>query len=158
MTTGSERSPWRNVGTAATTATLAALSAASIAAFAAPATAASAARAAHTPACAQAKHRFVEADSAKVSGSVIKVKAHKAKFHCGGEDDGHYTTATATETLTVSKKATITVFKSPERPSVSKTIKATALPHWLKKNSSEPIYRIAGAKHKITTMTEQFHP
>ncbi|HEX3824850.1 MAG TPA: hypothetical protein VHV79_10340 [Mycobacteriales bacterium] len=153
MTTGSGSDPRRRVSAA-----LAALSTASIAAFAGPATAAPTSRAAHSPACAQAMHRFVEADRATVSGSVVKVSAHKARFHCGGEDDGHYTTAKATETLRVSKKAIIRVFKSAENPSNSRTIKATALPHWLKKNSSEPIYRIAGPKHKVTRMTEQFHP
>jgi hypothetical protein len=140
------------------TTSLALLSVAGVTALAAPATAASASQAAGGSTCAQAKHRFVAADSATVKGSVIKVSAHKAKFHCGGEDDGHYTTSKATETLTVSSKAKVTVFKSPEDPSHSKTVKATALPHWLKKNASEPIYRIAGPKRKITKMTEQFHP
>jgi hypothetical protein len=132
------------------------LSAAGMTALTAPATAM--AENHSSAACAQAKHRFVEAEHATVNGSVIKVSAHKAKFHCGGEDDGHYSTSKATETLTVSKSAKIIVFKNPEDPSDSKTVKATALPHWLKKNASEPIYRIEGPKHKISRMTEQFHP
>jgi hypothetical protein len=157
MTIGPDRDPRRRVSVASTTA-LGVITAASILALAAPASLASAKPATHTPACAQAKHRFVDAESATVNGSVIKVVAHKAKFHCGGPDDGHYSTSKPTETLTVSKTATITVFKSPEDPSDSKTVKATSLPHWLKKNSSEAIYRIEGPKTKITKMTEQFHP
>jgi hypothetical protein len=174
MTIGPDRDPRRRVSVATTTTAFAVLSAASIAvlgaasiavlgaastaALAAPATAASATRDTHSPACAQAKHRFIDADTATVKGAVIKVIAHKAKFHCGGEDDGHYTASRPTETLRISKTATITVFKHPEDPSDPKTVKATALPHWLKKNSVEPIYRIEGPKSKITTMTEQFHP
>jgi hypothetical protein len=158
MTIRRDGDPRRRVSFAATATALAVLTAAGVAAVAAPAAGASAARAGHSPACAQAKHRFVEADSATVKGSVIKVTGHKATFHCGGEDDGHYSTAKATETLRVSKTATITVFKNPEDSSRTKTVKATALPHWLKKNSSESIYRIEGPKSKITKMTEQFHP
>jgi hypothetical protein len=134
------------------------LSVIGVSALAAPAAGAATGRPSAEPGCAQAKHRFVEAESATVKGKVIKVKGHKAKFHCGGEDDGHYTASKPTETLRISSKATVTVFKTPEDPSDTRTIKATALPHWLKKNASEPIYRITGPKTKITTMTEQFHP
>jgi hypothetical protein len=158
MTTTRKRDPRHQVSLAAITTGIALLSAAGLTALALPASAASTGHAAAGKTCAQAKHRFVEADSATLKGSVITVTAHKAKFHCGGEDDGHYSVSKATETLTVSSKATITVFKKPENPSVSKTIKATSLPHWLKKNAAEPIYRIAGPKTKITKMTEQFHP
>jgi hypothetical protein len=108
--------------------------------------------------CAQAKHKFIEAKSATVHGHLVKVKAHPAKFHCGGEDDGHFSVLRRNVTITLRSSAVVTVFKSPEDPSVTKTIKPAALAHWLKKNKSEPIYRIAGAETDVTTMSEQFHP
>jgi hypothetical protein len=108
--------------------------------------------------CAQAKHKFVEAKSAEVAGHRVKVKGHPATFHCGGEDDGHYSVSSRSVTITLRSSAVVTVFKSPEDPSVTKTIKPAALVHWLKKNKSEPIYRIVGADANVTTMSEQFHP
>jgi hypothetical protein len=158
MTTFPERGPHRRAPLAALTTGLGVLSVIGVAALAGPATAAAAGHPTGGSACAQAKHRFVDAKHATVKGKVIEVTGHKAKFHCGGEDDGHYTTSKATETLRISSKATITVFKSEDDPSDTRTIKATALPHWLKKNAAESIYRISGPKTKITSMTEQFHP
>jgi hypothetical protein len=125
---------------------------------AAPTTALAAGQASHAAACAQAKHRFVEADSATVSGKTVTVNAHHATFHCGGEDDGHYDVTKAKLTLTISSKAVIKVYRHPENPSVYLTVKASKLPHWLKVNRSEPIYQIKGPKHGITAMTEMFHP
>jgi hypothetical protein len=112
----------------------------------------------HQPACAQAKHTFISAVTATVSAKKIVVHGHPATFHCGGPDDGSYRTKKATETITVLRSATITVFKQPENPSVTWKVSASALPHWVKHNRSEPIYRIAGPKAAITAMTEQFHP
>jgi hypothetical protein len=127
-------------------------------ALAAPTTALAVGHSAGTSACAQAKHRFVDAESATVTAGVISVKAHPATFHCGGEDDGHYNVSKTKETLTVKADAVITVFKNPENPSKSITVMASALPHWLKHNKSEPIYRLAGPKDAVTKLTEQFHP
>jgi hypothetical protein len=108
--------------------------------------------------CAQAKHTFIDAKSATVHGHLVKVKAHPATFHCGGEDDGHYSVSRRSVTITLRSSAVVTVFKSPEDPSDTRTVKPSALVHWLKKNKVEPIYRIVGADTDVRKMSEQFHP
>lgn len=117
-----------------------------------------AARASRASGCAQADHRYVRATTATTTGGVTTVRAHPATFHCGGPDDGHYTVSHTTETLTLHANSVVEIFRNPENPSSYTRVKASALSRWLKRNDSEPIYRISGRRHHVTRMIEQFHP
>jgi hypothetical protein len=123
-----------------------------------PATAVAAATSGTAVACAQAKHHYVDAKSATLNGKLVKVKGHRATFHCGGEDDGFYTAAKSTETLTLHQSAVVKVFKNPEDPSGYKQVQPSALRYWLKHNKSQSIYRVTGHHSDITKLVEEFVP
>jgi hypothetical protein len=109
--------------------------------------------------CAQAQHRFFDATSATTAGGTTTVAGHKARFHCGGPDDGNYQVEKRNRTITLDAHATIKVFNNPQDPSQGyRTVKPAQLERWLKKNSAEPIYRIGGPSTDVIRMVEQFHP
>jgi hypothetical protein len=105
-----------------------------------------------------AKHHFVEALSAKNHGTLTRVMAHPAKFVCGGPDDFHYTVnEKKTVRLTVHAAANIKVLKSAGGSS-TRAIAPARLPHELRHDGSDRIFRINGPHTHINRMVEQFHP
>ena len=122
------------------------------------ATSAQAAPHAAAKSCPPAKHTYIDAQGVATDHTIYEVSGHAAKYHCGGEDDYHYSESKSSEVVTLSQTVKITVFKNPGNPDKTRTIKPSQLAHWLKKNSSEPIYRITGSKNNVKTMTEEFHP
>ena len=101
---------------------------------------------------------YVEAVSATVSNGAVLVHGKRATLHCGGPDDSSYRTHERI-TVTMTPSATAVVWKKPADPSAGTlTIAASKLPTWLKRNRSEPIYRIHGPKTASTQLVEQWHP
>jgi hypothetical protein len=79
-----------------------------------------------------------------------------ATLHCGGDDDSSYVTGKQV-TLTIRGDSDVRVWRMPENPSAgTRTVPATALPIWLKRNRSEPIYKITSSG--TTKLVEQWHP
>jgi hypothetical protein len=105
-----------------------------------------------------AKHHFVEALSAKNVGSLTHVKAHPAKFICGGPDDGHYkVNEHKVVTLTLHSGAKVEVLRSASRPS-HHSLPRTRLPHRLRHDNSERIFKVTGHRSNVTKLVEEFHP
>ena len=104
-------------------------------------------------------HRYVDAHSAKVlPDDVVQVKGKSATLRCGGPDDSSYVDGKSI-TLTLTSAATVKVWKTPEDPDGgTRTVPGTALPKWLKKNRSEPIYKITGPSSGVTKLVEEWHP
>lgn len=103
-------------------------------------------------------HRYVDAASATVKPHRVIVTGKHSKLVCGGPDDSSYVDGSAV-TLKVLRSATIRVWKVPADPSQGmRTVAATALPHWLRKNRSEPIYKIHGPADGVTKLVERWHP
>ncbi|HWC34454.1 MAG TPA: hypothetical protein VG650_06455 [Mycobacteriales bacterium] len=107
--------------------------------------------------CAPA-HRYIDAKSAKVTPHRVVVYGHHAKLVCGGPDDFGFDTG-GSAVLRVLKSAKIKVWKMPGNPSDGmRKVAATDLPHWLKKNRSEPVYKIHGPSDAVTSLVEKWHP
>jgi hypothetical protein len=105
-----------------------------------------------------AKHHFVEALSAKNDGSLTRVTAHPAKFICGGPDDGHYrVNEHKVVTLTLHPGAKVEVLRSASRPS-RHSLARTRLPHRLRHDHSERIFKVTGHRSDVTRLVEEFHP
>ncbi|HVV74842.1 MAG TPA: hypothetical protein VHC43_02325 [Mycobacteriales bacterium] len=120
-------------------------------------TSASARPAARDGSCGPA-HTYIDAEHATVKAHRVVVTGKAARLHCGGPDDSSYITGSAT-TVKLLLTATVKVWKMPEDPSQgTKTVSATKLPHWLKVNRSEPIYKVHGPSHAVTKLVEEWHP
>jgi hypothetical protein len=105
-----------------------------------------------------AKHHFVEALSATNDGSLTRVKAHPAKFICGGPDDGHYKVSEhKVVTLTLHSGAKVEVLRSASRPA-HHSLPKTRLPHRLRHDHSERIFKVTGHRSDVTRLVEEFHP
>lgn len=103
-------------------------------------------------------HRYIEAKSATVKAHRVVLTGKKLTLVCGGDDDSHFAPGGAL-TLKVLKDATVKVWKVPADPSAgTKTVAATDLPKWVKKNASEPVYKINGPSDGVTRLVEQWHP
>jgi hypothetical protein len=105
-----------------------------------------------------AAHHFVEAVSAKNHGKLTRVKAHPARFICGGPDDGHYkVNAKKVIRLTLHPSTTVDVLKSADGTS-HRVIAASRLPHQLRHDTSERIFRVTGHRAHVRKLFEEFHP
>jgi hypothetical protein len=103
-------------------------------------------------------HRYVEAQTAMVKPHRVLLAGRHTTLVCGGDDDSSFQPG-GDVTLKVRKRATVKVWKVPEDPSQGrKTVDATDLPHWVKKNRSEPVYKIHGPADGVTSLVEQWHP
>lgn len=103
-------------------------------------------------------HRYVDAKTATVKAHRVVLSGRRAVLVCGGDDDSHFDGGRPL-TLRVRKTATVKVWKVPEDPSQGmKTVTATDLPKWVKRNRSEPIYKIHGPSDGVTRLVEQWHP
>jgi hypothetical protein len=104
-------------------------------------------------------HSYIVAKSATVGpGNVVVVHGRSATLKCGGEDDSSYVSGKKL-TLTMTSAATVRVWKTPENPDGgTRTVPATSLPKWLKKNYSEPVYKITGPNSGVTKLVEEWHP
>lgn len=103
-------------------------------------------------------HRYIDAASATVGAHRVTVTGKRSTLKCGGPDDYSYVDGGAL-TLKVLKTATIRVWRMPDDPSQGrKTIAATDLPKWLKKNRGEPVYKITGPVNGVTKLVEEWHP
>ena len=103
-------------------------------------------------------HRYIDAKSAIVKAHRVVVSGKHVRLQCGGPDDSSYVTSSAV-TLRVLKTATVKVWNVPEDPSQgTHTVAATHLPKWLKRNASEPIYKIYGPANGVTRLVEEWHP
>lgn len=103
-------------------------------------------------------HRYIDAASATVKAKRVIVTGKRSKLVCGGPDDSSYQDG-GPLTLKVLKTATVKVWRMYEDPSQGmKTIPATALPKWLKKNDGEPVYKIHGPADGVTKLVEKWHP
>jgi hypothetical protein len=105
-----------------------------------------------------AKHHFVEALSANNDGSLTRVTAHPAKFICGGPDDGHYkVNENKLVKLTLHSGAKVEVLRSASRPT-HHSLPPTRLPHRLRHDKSERIFKVTGHRSDVTKLVEEFHP
>lgn len=137
--------------------TLAAFVLASAAALAVPSTAVASSHGQHQTKCKNDGHKYMEGQSAKAHGKKkAKFTGTFARFHPCGEDDGYFTGGKKTITLTLTPKSTITVFKTENDPSTTKTVAAAHFPHAFKKNKDEPIYRYSGPKSSVKKLSEHF--
>ncbi|HWC33341.1 MAG TPA: hypothetical protein VG650_00815 [Mycobacteriales bacterium] len=103
-------------------------------------------------------HRYVDAESAVAKAHAVVIHGKHATLHCGGPDDYSYVIGKAV-TLRMLMTGTVVVWKMPEDPSQgTRTIPATNLPHWLKRNAGEPIYKIHGPSNAVMKLVEKWHP
>lgn len=103
-------------------------------------------------------HTYIDAQSATVrSDAVVVVHGRRATLQCGGDDDSSYLIGKKI-TLTMAGDADVVVWRKPADPSKgTRTVPATALPTWLVRNRSEPIYKVVSARGS-TKLVEQWHP
>jgi hypothetical protein len=104
-------------------------------------------------------HTYIEAQTATVkSNAAVVVHGRSATLKCGGEDDSSYVTGKKV-VLTLRGSATVKVWRVPEDPSQgTRTVPAQALPKWLKRNASEPIYKVNQSSNGKPQLVEQWHP
>jgi hypothetical protein len=106
--------------------------------------------------CKNDGHKYITGKTATTHGKKAEFVGTFARFHPCGEDDGYFTGNKKTITLTLTTKSTITVFKTEQDPSVTKTVTAAHFPHAFKKNKDEPIYRYSGPKSGVKKLSEHF--
>ena len=92
---------------------------------------------------------------AAASGA-LTVTGQAAKLVCGGPDDFHWNTVTATETGHTVPSAKIEVF--PTSKMALEPIKASQLAGYLKTDQDTKIFLIGGPLSAMTSLQEQFHP
>lgn len=120
------------------------------------ANASSQAHPAHQTTCKNDGHKYISGKTVTVHGKKVDFVGTFARFHPCGEDDGYFTGNKKTITLTLTLKSTITVFKTEQNPSVTKTVTAAHFPHAFKKNKDEPIYRYSGPRSRVKKLSEHF--
>jgi hypothetical protein len=92
---------------------------------------------------------------AAASGA-LTVTGQAAKLVCGGPDDFHWNTVTATETGHTVPSASIETF--PTSKMAPEPIKASQLAAYLKTDQDTKIFLIGGPLSAMTSLQEQFHP
>lgn len=101
---------------------------------------------------------YIDPATATVTAHSVVIKGRRATLHCGGPDDSFYVLHEAF-TLRMLRSGTVTVWNKPADPSKgTRKVAATALPMWLKRNRSEPIYRFTGPRTGVTKLVEEWHP
>lgn len=98
---------------------------------------------------------YITKVQAAASGA-LTVTGQAAKLVCGGPDDFHWNTVTATEighTVPTAKIETFPTSKMAPEP-----IKASQLAAYLKTDDDTKIFLIGGPLSAMTSLQEQFHP
>lgn len=111
------------------------------------------------PSCsASTSNKFAQAVSATSSENGVLVHAHPAQLVCGGVDDVNYTVATADETLTLSRSASVSVVIVGTSGVGTQQIPASGLPQWLTTDKNGRIFQVVGAESGLTGLSEMYHP
>lgn len=90
------------------------------------------------------------------ASGALTITGQNAKLICGGPDDFHWNTVTATETGHTTPNVSISVF--PTSKMAPEPIKASQLAAYLKTDDDTKIFLIGGPLSAITSLQEQFHP
>jgi hypothetical protein len=98
---------------------------------------------------------YITKVQAAASGA-LTVTGQAAKLVCGGPDDFHWNTVTATETGHTVPTAKIETF--PTSKMAPEPIKASQLAVYLKTDDDTKIFLIGGPLSAMTSLQEQFHP
>ena len=98
---------------------------------------------------------YITKVQAAASGA-LTVTGQAAKLVCGGPDDFHWNTVTATETGHTVPTAKIETF--PTSKMAPEPIKASQLAAYLKTDDDTKIFLIGGPLSAMTSLAEQFHP
>jgi hypothetical protein len=98
---------------------------------------------------------YITKVQAAASGA-LTVTGQAAKLVCGGPDDFHWNTVTATETGHSVPTAKIETF--PTSKMAPEPIKASQLAAYLKTDDDTKIFLIGGPLSAMTSLQEQFHP
>jgi hypothetical protein len=98
---------------------------------------------------------YITKVQAAASGA-LTVTGQAAKLVCGGPDDFHWNTVTATETGHTVPTAKIETF--PTSKMAPEPIKASQLAAYLKTDDDTKIFLIGGPLSAMTSLQEQFHP
>jgi hypothetical protein len=98
---------------------------------------------------------YITKVQAAASGA-LTVTGQAAKLVCGGPDDFHWNTATATETGQTVPTAKIETF--PTSKMAPEPIKPSQLAAYLKTDDDTKIFLIGGPLSAMTSLQEQFHP
>jgi hypothetical protein len=98
---------------------------------------------------------YITKVQAAASGA-LTVTGQAARLVCGGPDDFHWNTVTATETGHTVPTAKIETF--PTSKMAPEPIKASQLAAYLKTDDDTKIFLIGGPLSAMTSLQEQFHP
>jgi len=98
---------------------------------------------------------YITKVTAAASGA-LTIAGQDAKLICGGPDDFHWNTVTATETVHTTPTVTVSVF--PTSKMAPQPIKASQLATYLKTDDDTKIFLIGGPLTAIASLQEQFHP
>jgi hypothetical protein len=98
---------------------------------------------------------YITKVQAAASGA-LTVTGQAAKLVCGGPDDFHWNTVTATETGHTVPTAKIETF--PTSKMAPEPIKASQLAAYLRTDDDTKIFLIGGPLSAMTSLQEQFHP
>jgi hypothetical protein len=90
------------------------------------------------------------------ASGALTITGQNAKLICGGPDDFHWNTVTATETVHTTPTVTVSVF--PTSKMAPQPIKPSQLATYLKTDDDTKIFLIGGPLTAITSLQEQFHP
>jgi hypothetical protein len=90
------------------------------------------------------------------ASGALTITGQDAKLVCGGPDDFHWNTVTATETGHTVPAVSISVF--PTTKMAPQPIKPSQLAAYLKTDDDTKIFLIGGPLSAITSLQEQFHP
>jgi hypothetical protein len=104
---------------------------------------------------AHAAYIYITKVQAAASGA-LTVTGQAAKLVCGGPDDFHWNTVTATETGHTVPTAKIETF--PTSKMAPESIKPSQLAAYLKTDDDTKIFLIGGPLSAMTSLAEQFHP
>ncbi len=90
------------------------------------------------------------------ASGALTITGQNAKLICGGPDDFHWNTVTATETVHTVPTVSVSVF--PTSKMAPEPLKASQLAAYLKTDDDTKIFLIGGPLSAITSLQEQFHP
>jgi hypothetical protein len=97
---------------------------------------------------------ITKADAA--ANGALTLTGQAAKLVCGGADDFHWNTVTATQTAHAVPTVSIQVF--PVTKMSPQSIQPSQLAAYLKTDSDTKIFLVGGPLSAITSLQEQFHP
>lgn len=95
---------------------------------------------------------------ASAASGALTLTGQDAKLVCGGPDDFHWNTVTATETGHTVPAVSISVFPVSKMGLGPQPIKPGQLAAYLKTDEDTRIFLVGGPLSAITSLQEQFHP